>query len=153
VRLKKNQYGQLIRYSLHKDIPVFYWFQYLDKNEIEDVLRKTMTEIKDVFKQFRILHVSAWFGRSFFNEILSPMKKKVDFSRFPKASKYQSLGAGVYFQYDQIEMQKKGASDKKYKELLEKKLSELLQNRVEGIPNYIEDIWNLDYYIYGSTKN
>lgn len=151
LRLNKNQYGQLIRYSLHEDIPVFYWFQHLDKNEVKDILRKSLTEITDLLIKLRILKVSAHFGKSFYYEILHHIK--FDLSRHPKASEYPSSGARNYFQYEHIKKGRKGNDETKYKSILEERLSKLLQDKISGNPKYEDDIWNLDYYIYGSTKD
>jgi hypothetical protein len=154
LKLNKIQCGHLIRYSLHNDIPVFYWFQHLDENEIKDILRKSLAEIRDLMLKLRILKVSAHFDKSFYNEILRPVKRLTDLSHYPNYIKYPSSGAGIFFQYEHIKnRRKKGNDETKYKSILEEELSKLLQDKIRDIPRYIDDIWNLDYYIYGSPKD
>lgn len=152
LKLIKTHYINLIRYSLHKDIPVFYWFKFLEENEIKDIIRKTMAQVKGLQK-FRILKVSAYFDKKFFYENLREVERIFDLSRYPKTSKYPSTGAGEYFQYTHLEKQKKGTDDAKYKLLLEERLSQLLKDTIAatGEPKDVETIWSLDYYIYGSN--
>jgi hypothetical protein len=123
----RNIAEYMIKFSIQNDIPYFYWLQDLKADEIKQILKNQLRETTLFLKRVKILHVSAFLGKSFYMKQLIKMKEDSEKLNI-KSKKYLIKTAHEWFFPNIIETKRKTlnySSEKDFRLKLIEKLDKI----------------------------
>lgn len=157
IDLQNEHVTELVRYNILREIPVFFWLKILKSEEIKKLLMDIFNNIKVFSTKTYILHISAFLGKSFYDQILKKFSGNLLSRIDPKSRNYPSSDPKILFNRDTVENEKrimKIKSEEKFKQKIEEELTSIALRGAEGNPDAY-DIFkakSFDCYLYALSN-
>ncbi|MFA4828784.1 MAG: ATP-binding protein [Thermodesulfovibrionales bacterium] len=144
--LSRDFFGEIALISIYKDIPCFYWLQFLHRDNIIGLIEQAIKK-ESYFSKVICLKIAACLGNSYFNKYLA----KCSDTRFENLRKkfLQNGANGLYFNCGTAKLT--GAELESEALILTEKL--VKASDAKGVDSIFdkEKLWTIDFRLY--SKN
>lgn len=151
--LSDQQKEELFRFSLLKNVPTFYWMQFIDNERCKTIIKESFESIGFSNEKVDILHIAAFKGKTFYKSLLNKIGRE-NITRLNPRSRECPPDPSSFFHPQYIRIKGRGAKKTDSIEYMVSRLDYLI-DIFSNAPGSCYEKWEmeaLDCYLYAPKK-
>ncbi|MFH2032177.1 MAG: DUF3644 domain-containing protein [Bacteroidota bacterium] len=156
--LQNSHRLEIVRISILKNIPVFFWIKSMKQEDIKPFLTETFNITRSFQVKTNIFHISAFLGKSFYHKIYSMFTENMRGRLNPYSIKYPIGGPRSLFHEKIIESNRrleKEKSEEQFRLQIEEELTSIADKFSKENPDINDKFYAICYdcYLYAQDDD